>query len=512
MTGVPADVLPRTGAPPAPTARPALAGGARYRLPPEMDTAEGADGGVLFCLRPLIAMRLNPVGAALVSGLSAADGRTAADLAAGVPGLPPMDAAAFLDGLARRRLLVREPAAPAEADWPSVCIVVAAHGRPAATRACAESLLALDYPRDRVEIVVVDDASDPPLAGALAGLPVRLLRLDRNVGQSAARNLASAEAGAELLAFIDNDCTADPGWLRALVPYFDDPDIAVVGGRVVAPPPDGPVAAFEAVRSPLDMGRTGAAVGPREAVAYMPTCNLLVRRDALLALGGFAAAMRVGEDVDFVWRTLGTGARAHYAATGDVTHDHRTRLGALLRRRADYGGSEADLDRRHPGHGRILHVPRAGLSALAALALAPVFWPAAAALALLAVALVAAELGGKHRRARTLGLSVPAARLTASVLREHGASLYHLGNDVTRYYGLPLVAAALLWPPLLPVAAVLMLAPPVCEHRRLKPVLSLPAFVGLFWLEMAAYQIGVWRGCLARRRWRPLLPAIRWRR
>ncbi len=510
MTGSATDVLSRHGEPFAPPARPAPPGGARYRLPPDMALIPGREGGTLCSLRPLIALRLNAVGTALVSGLSANEGRTAAALAAGVPGLPPPDAAAFLDGLARRRLLVREPAAPAA--WPPVCIIIAAHGRPAATRACVVSLLALDYPRDLVEIVVVDDASDPPLAEALGGLPVRLLRLERNVGQSAARNLAAAEAEGELLAFIDNDCSADPGWLRALVPYFDDPDIAVVGGRVVAPPPDGTVAAFEAVRSPLDMGATGAAVGPREAVAYLPTCNLLVRRDVLLALGGFAADMRVGEDVDFVWRVLDGGARAHYAATGDVTHDHRTRLNALLRRRADYGGSEADLDRRHPRHGRVMHLPRTGLAALAALALGPVAWPAAGALMLLAVVLVAIELAGKHRRVRRMGLPVPAARLAASVLREHGASLYHLGNDVTRYYGLPLAALALLLPPLLPVVAVLLLVPPACDHRRLKPALSLPAFAGLFWLEMAAYQIGVWRGCLARRRWRPLLPAFRWRR
>jgi hypothetical protein len=76
---------------------------------------------------------------------------------------------------------------------------------------------------------------------------------------------------------------------------------------------------------------------------------------------------------------------------------------------------------------------------------------------------------------------------------------------------LPLAAAGVLWPPLLPVAAVMMLVPPVCDHRRLKPSLSLAAFIGLYWLEMAAYQLGVWRGCLARRCYRPLLPLIRWR-
>jgi mycofactocin system glycosyltransferase len=482
----------------------------RYRLAAGVDVIAGEDGGgMLFSARPLMALRLNASGVGLVSGLLGSQGCSIAELAARVPELSPLAMAGFLEALERRRLLVRQPAMPAV--WPHVSIIVAAHGRPAATRACVRSLLSLDYPRERIEILMVDDASDPPLAAALAGLPVRLLRLENNIGQSAARNLAVAEAEGELLAFTDNDCVADAGWLRDLVPYFGDPDIAIVGGRVIAPPPAGVVAAFEAVRSPLDMGSVGGPVGPREAVAYLPTCNLVVRRDVLLAYGGFAADMRLGEDVDLAWRLLQGGARIHYAAAGAIVHDHRARLGALLRRRAEYGSSEADLQDRHPRNGRIMHLPRAGLLMLAALVALPLAWPVAAAVMALATGMAAIEVAGKHHRLRRIGLAVPATRLAASIIREHGASLYHLGHDVTRYYGAPVAVIGVLWPPLLPVAAIMMLAPPVCDHRRLKPSLSLAAFISLYWLEMAAYQLGVWRGCLARRCYRPLLPHIRWR-
>ena len=84
-----------------------------------------------------------------------------------------------------------------------------------------QSLLALDYPADRREIIVVDDASTPPLIEVLNDLPIRLLRQERNIGQSAARNLAAAMASGTILAFIDNDCVAEPGWLRTLLPYLD---------------------------------------------------------------------------------------------------------------------------------------------------------------------------------------------------------------------------------------------------------------------------------------------------
>ncbi|MBK8211671.1 MAG: mycofactocin biosynthesis glycosyltransferase MftF [Rhodospirillales bacterium] len=254
-------------------------------------------------------------------------------------------------------------------------IIVAARGRHSATRTCVVSLLALDYAFDRREIIVVDDASEPPLAAALAGLPIRLIRLDRNIGQSAARNLAAAEAQGELLAFTDNDCIADPAWLRSLVPYFDDPSVAIVGGRVNAPPPTGTVAAFEAVRSPLDMGAIGSTVGPEEAVSYLPTCNFIVRRDTFLAAAGFDAEMRLGEDVDFTWRVLRTGARACYVPLAHVTHHHRERLGPLLRRRADYASSEADLQHRHPSGRRVMPMPRTSLLVLATLTALPLSAP-----------------------------------------------------------------------------------------------------------------------------------------
>lgn len=508
MTGSATTLRPPLAAPPGQGA----SGGMRYALQPGLEliaSAESAEGGgMVFAPRPLMAMRLNAQGYTLIAAL-VPDGATA-EAAARQAGVPPLEAAAFLDRLAERRLLGNVPAEPNR--WPPVSIVVAARGRHRSTRACAQSLLALGYPGAPPEIIIVDDASDPPLAPALSGLPVRLLRLERNVGQSAARNLAAAEATGQVLAFIDNDCIADPGWLRTLVPYFGDSAIAIVGGRVVAAPAAGPVAAFEAVRSPLDMGPLAGRVGPAAAVAYLPTCNFLVRRDVLLAHGGFTAEMRVGEDVDFCWRVLRSGGRAVYAPAGRVVHDHRVRLAELLRRRADYGSSEADLQLRHPAGRRVLPLPTLSLFFLAMLVALAVAAPAAVALGLLIAARLGFEIAAKSRRIRRLGLPLPRRLIVAAVLREHAASLHGFSASTIRYYGVPLLAAALAWPPLLPAATVLLLLAPLVNHHRSSPPLSLPAYVGLYWLEMAAYQWGVWRGCVTQRVFHPLLPILRWRR
>ncbi|MCX7790744.1 MAG: mycofactocin biosynthesis glycosyltransferase MftF, partial [Chloroflexaceae bacterium] len=404
--------------------------GPRYRLNQGLELHPDAAGGTLLSLRPLVALRLNQRAFATLTALNG--GSTALEVVAAHPELSLPTTTTFLDSLARRRVLVKHAAPPEY--LPAVTAIVPAHGRPEATRACVESLLAQDYPAELLEVIVVDDASAPPLAPALAGLPIRLLRQDQNIGQSAARNRAAELARGEVLAFLDNDCVAAPGWLRTLVAALDEPGVDIAGGRVLAPPPEGPVAAFEAARSPLDMGPVSGPVGPGEPISYMPSCNLVVRRRLFARIGGFDPAMRLGEDVDLIWRALATGAQARYVAEGAVVHHHRVRLGALLRRRADYASSEADLQRRHPAGRRTMALPRMALAFLAALI---AVWSAPALAGLIVAGMAVAlgrEIGRKRRELRRHGVHLPWGRVSAAVLLQHRAAFYHLGANITRYY------------------------------------------------------------------------------
>lgn len=474
--------------------------GPSYRLCAGYRLTADAAGPLLLSHRPLHILRLNAQAAAVLQSLDGS--RTAAAVAAET-GLAPARLLIFLDDLVERRVIARQPGPPA--GWPSVSVIIPARNRAAQTRACVESLLALDYPADRLEIIVFDDASDPPLAETLAGLPVRLTASATNVGQSRARNLAAAHARGDLLAFLDNDCVAEPRWLRALVPYLSDPTFAIVGGRVLAACSSGPVASYESARSPLDMGAHGGEVAADGAVAYLPTCNLIVRRDVLQHVGGFDADMALGEDVDFIWRVRQAGWRAWYAPEGRVIHNHRVELRALLARRADYGSSEADLQRRHPHSRGVMVLPAAVLLAvaavLAALAAAPIDWRLSAILGATAAAILVGEVAVKRRR--LLGSGLGFAQVAAAVVREYAALAFHLGSLVMRYYSAPLVVAGLLWPPLLVPLAALAFIASYYGYRQHGLRMGLPVFAGLYGLEMLAYQAGVWRGC---RRWRTLAP------
>jgi mycofactocin glycosyltransferase len=478
---------------------------ARYAINPNLKVQQTKEGWVLLSKRPLMAVRLNPRAAGLLARLER--GHSATELSDEAD-MPPTDVVAFLDGLIQRRIVTRTTQTP-PVRWPAVTVVVPARDRPSETRACVESLLALDYPPDLLEVIVVDDASASPLSKVLFDLPVRVLRREINEGQSAARNLASDIARGEVLAFTDNDCVADSGWLRSLVACLCEPGTDMAGGKVLSPPPNGPVASFEAARSPLDMGIVASSVGPEERVAYLPSCNLAADRETLRRLGGFDEKMVLGEDADLVWRALRTGHGVRYEPAAKIVHHHRTRLVALLRRRADYGSSEADLQLRHPEARRVMMVPVVETVSLVALPILSVAWQVGLGLLVLAALALCVELRIKLRRLRSTGLQLPTRKIAAAVMRQHGAGLYHLGANVARYYSLPLLGASLLWLPLLPPVLLLLVIPPLVDHRRLRTKTNLMSFAFLYWSEMAAYQMGVWRGCLKWRTLRPLIPILR---
>ena len=125
--------------------------------------------------------------------------------------------------------------------------------------------------------------------------------------------------------------------LGRLQPQFDDPLVGAVAPRVRGG--DGATVRdrFEQRFSPLDMGVRSALVVPGGAVPYVPSACLLVRRDCFGA--GFDDALRVGEDVDLVWRLHDRGWLVRYVADAVVTHRARASWRRWWSQRVDYGAS-----------------------------------------------------------------------------------------------------------------------------------------------------------------------------
>ena len=119
---------------------------------------------------------------------------------------------------------------------PSVVVIVAAHNEETVIERRLANLLALDYPHDRLEVVVASDASSDRTnelveAVALRAPRVRLLDCPRG-GKVAAQDRAVRETTSDVVAFSDANATWAPDALRRLVANLADPEVAYVCGRL----------------------------------------------------------------------------------------------------------------------------------------------------------------------------------------------------------------------------------------------------------------------------------------
>jgi GT2 family glycosyltransferase len=251
--------------------------------------------------------------------------------------------------------LAGPPAPPAEVD---LTVAVCTHDRTADLQACLESLLSLRGD-DAFDLLVVDnappDARTQTLVESLAG--ARYVREPAR-GLDFARNRALSEARGRYVAFLDDDTIADAGWLDGLrAALADQPDAVVVTGLVLP-------FELESLAQILFERRGGfrRGFGPRRfaGARYPDTplfplgagmfgagANMVVRKDVVLALGGFDEALDTGRalpgggDLDVFYRVLRAGHALAYEPRMLVFHKHRRSYRSMLRQYRSWGAGLA---------------------------------------------------------------------------------------------------------------------------------------------------------------------------
>ena len=373
-----------------------------------------------------------------------------------------------------------------------VTIVVPVYERAAALARCLAAL-GTSHP-----VIVVDDAS--PDGSAVARICEQFgasyVRRGCNGGAGAARNSGLAHVRSEFVAFVDSDCEPPPTWLPPLLAHLADPLVAAVAPRIAGQAGDSWSGRYTRVRGSLDLGAAPARVCAGSRVTYVPTAALVARRAALVDVR-FDESLRVGEDVDLVWRLNDAGWRVRYEPAVQVGHREPATWRELLARRFRYGTSAAPLARRHPGD-------------LAPLVLHP--WPALAVAGALARRPTVAGIGFA---ASVLGMTralrradVPTTGVVAAMARATQQTWLGIGRYATQFAA-PALLAGLGSRRTRVAAAALLLGPPLAawadDRRALDPVRFTVGNVA----DEIAYGAGVWTGCVRARTTEPLRPVVR---
>ncbi len=134
-------------------------------------------------------------------------------------------------------LATLRPRKVARAEYqPSITIIITAYNEERALAAKLENTLALDYPRDLMEIIVASDCSSDntdAIAQSFSNRGVKLHRQSQRLGKTAAQNAAVEQARGEIVVFSDATSLYQPDVLRKMMPNFADATVGCVAGRLI---------------------------------------------------------------------------------------------------------------------------------------------------------------------------------------------------------------------------------------------------------------------------------------
>jgi len=205
---------------------------------------------------------------------------------------------------------------------PFVSVIVTSLNDETLIKDCLVSLLGMDYPRERQEILVVDNGSTDRTAEIIKSFPVRYLWEGRR-GESYARNQGIEASNGEILAFTEPDCVVSTGWLQELVRAFDDEGVGGVGGEILPFPGNTPAERYAFRRvSHSQRWTMNHPIRP-----FAQAHNVAFSREVFQQIGLFDTRFPGGgwDDADLCWRFLtGTKFKLVYAPKAAVFHRYRT--------------------------------------------------------------------------------------------------------------------------------------------------------------------------------------------
>lgn len=217
---------------------------------------------------------------------------------------------------------------------PTVAVIVPCYNEAATVAGTCESLLALDYPANKLEIILVDDGSTDATPSAMAkfeGHPqVRIIRKE-NGGKHTALNAGIALTDAEIIGCLDADSFVEPDALAEIVPGFEDPKVAAVTAAMSVHKPDNMIREMQ--NAEYIFGITlRHALASVNGLYVTPGPFSFYRHETLKKVGGFRYGHQT-EDMEMALRLQKEGYKIENAPYARVYTKAPATVGRLVRQR-----------------------------------------------------------------------------------------------------------------------------------------------------------------------------------
>jgi glycosyltransferase involved in cell wall biosynthesis len=233
-----------------------------------------------------------------------------------------------------------------------VSIVVPTYNRRSALKELLESLLYQSYPKDKFEVILVDDDSDIKLEDLVClykakGLDITYTKQKRG-GPAKARNKGVKVACGSIICFTDDDCVASRDWVERLaLAHRENPDVDVIGGNTWIKEGD--------IRSAISQFLANGCIfwerGTKKEIIFFPTCNVSIKRDVFKEeLFNEDIPYPGGEDLEYFWRLYKKGYNFAYEGKAFILHNRRNSLAQFLFQPFIYGKGNSHVRRYQPDH------------------------------------------------------------------------------------------------------------------------------------------------------------------
>jgi len=211
---------------------------------------------------------------------------------------------------------------------PAVSIMILTLNSEKDLEKCLGSILGQDYPKQNIELAIVDSGSKDKTIEIAEKLNVRTIKCQKK-GFPAARNLAINSAKNEIIVFTDSDCFAGKNWLKELVKCFEIQGVGAAGGPGIPPKTNLLGYCISALGYPA--GGIRRAFEKPGFTAELSTCNFAVKKSLAQKVGFFDENMVFGnEDTDFVKR-ISKVAKMYFNPKAVVEHRPRESFSGFIK-------------------------------------------------------------------------------------------------------------------------------------------------------------------------------------
>ncbi len=227
---------------------------------------------------------------------------------------------------------------------PFVSVIVPVYNGERHIANCIKSLLLLNYPSSKVEIIIVDNDSKDSTDRIIQEHPVIYLKEDKIHTSYAARNAGLKRSRGEIIAFTDSDCIVDKDWILKAVDCFRDEKVGCVAGRIEGYSPSNYIEEYLIRTHTLTQGSS-------RFLPYAQTANAIYRKKVFDAVGLFEERWTSGGDADLTWRMLlHSGYKIVECSDSLVYHVHRSTLKGFFKQRRTWGYGEVLMYKRYKAH------------------------------------------------------------------------------------------------------------------------------------------------------------------